>query len=128
DADEVRYVFMLRKTRSRRLYEQALGRGTRPLVGIRDAISKAPDAESRRRIIAASGKPYMVMVDLVGVHDEAKDLGVIDILGGHLPTNLRERTKRKMTQEKSPEAIDVGEVARQARDEMKQENEQKRVA
>ena len=38
DADRVRWVFMLRPTKSRRMVEQAAGRGTRPLKSIRACL------------------------------------------------------------------------------------------
>ena len=125
DACNVRNVFMLRKTRSRRLYEQAMGRAVRPLSQIRDELNSAEDAATRRSIIAGSSKPHCTMVDLVGVHPEAKDIGVIDILGEHLSTELRERTKRNANERFSDgdDSVDVGEVAREARDELKAERE-----
>ena len=121
DADHVKYCFMLRKTRSRRLYEQAMGRTVRPLAAIRDALNSAESAEERRNIILASDKPSCCMVDLVGVAAEAKDLGVIDILGEYLPDETRRRTMKKMLDHKDEDELDVGELAREARDELKAE-------
>lgn len=129
DHDEVRCLFMLRKTKSRRMYEQFLGRGARPLVGIRPALNDEPDAEKRKAIIAASAKPYFVLFDLVGVHPSAKDLGVIDILGAKI-LNEREREKVKKNQledgfcdegELFKEPNDIGDDARKAREDVKAE-------
>lgn len=122
DYDEVRYMFLLRKTKSRRLYEQFLGRGTRPLVGIREALNNERDAAKRRQIIQESAKPWCVLFDLVGVHPSAKDLGVIDILGTKVHEEIRERAKKIML-DKDGE-IDVGEEARKAASEIKSEREE----
>ena len=143
DNDRVVYAFMLRKTRSRRLYEQIMGRTTRPLVGIRQALQDAPDAEARRKIIEASDKPFSAMVDLVGVHPDAKDMGVIDIIGNYLPEAMRRRTMELMMRKdrEAPEpgtfedddrggTLDVGEMAREAKaqlaEEKKREEERER--
>jgi superfamily II DNA or RNA helicase len=129
DHDEVRCLFMLRKTKSRRMYEQFLGRGARPLVGIRAALNDAAGAEERKRIIAESAKPYFVFFDLVGVHPSAKDLGVIDILGSKI-LNEREREKVKENQledgfcddgESLEDPNDIGDDARKAREDVKAE-------
>lgn len=122
DADRVKFVFMCRKTRSRRLYEQALGRGTRPLAIIRDAMGAASSPEERRAIIAASAKPHMVMVDMVGVHPDAKDMGVIDILGEKLPEPVRERAKKAMVDEENiTEEIETEAVAMDAEKQIAEE-------
>lgn len=113
DADCVKYVFMCRKTKSRRLYEQAMGRGTRPLSEIRGALNAAKSAEERRAIIAASDKPFMVMVDMVGVDESAKDLGVIDVLGSSMTEKARERAKKKLLKSGAHEQ-DVEPAGREA--------------
>lgn len=130
DYDAVRYMFLLRKTKSRRLYEQFLGRGTRPLMGIRAALNAEPDPEKRRAIIANSAKPWCCLFDLVGVHPDAKDLGVIDILGTKVSAAVRERAKRNMLAAPGPgsgaaDAIDVGQEARKAQGELRREAEDK---
>lgn len=113
DADRVRHVFMARKTKSRRLYEQAMGRGTRPLKDIRDALNASDDEAERRAIIAASDKPHMTMWDLAGVSEKAKDLlGVIDILHGSASAEVRQKAKAKLL--KSDQSEDVDTAARDA--------------
>lgn len=74
--DEV--VAMARPTKSRALYAQAIGRGTRPLM--------PPDvdatAEQRRAAIAASSKPGMTVLDFTGNAGRHKLITTADILGG----------------------------------------------
>lgn len=94
DADAIAWVFMAKKTQSQRIYAQAMGRGTRPLREIRAALAEAAGAAERRAIIAASEKPRMTMVDLVGIKPEVKDCAVSDVLLGEKPPEVRDRVKR----------------------------------
>jgi len=137
DYDRVNMVIMVRRTKSLRLYTQIAGRGTRPLVGIRRALSEEPDANKRMEIIANSEKPSCVIVDCVGIKDEAKNiLGVIDILGRGIHDDTKERVRRMMLdrirkqqeQEDQPEIepMDVGNQARQAQREIREEWEVER--
>lgn len=66
DAPIVSCIVMARPTKSRALYEQFYGRATRPAAEIADAISDTETAEDRRAMIAASSKPNMLVIDLVG--------------------------------------------------------------
>lgn len=129
DDEFTQCVFMLRKTKSRRLYEQSLGRAVRPPVAVREALNAEPDAEKRVAMIAASTKPYACMFDLVGVHADAKDLGVIDVLGEKVSERLRERAKQDMLNKAASAAaeadaeFDVGAEARESQATMKKEIE-----
>ena len=128
DADLIRFVFMGRKTQSQRIYAQALGRGTRPLKAIRDALAAAPDAAARLEIIAASDKPFMTMVDLVGIKPSVKDVSVVDVLGESQPEEVRERAKKKMLEADEDETPqDAENAVREAVDELA-EQERKRQA
>lgn len=134
DADIVQNVFLLRKTRSRRLYEQSLGRGTRPLQGIRNDMQHADNEEQRMAIISGSNKPKMTMWDLVGIDANVKDLSVLDIIGDSVNVNIRERAKMNMMKRAREEAekgepsereiMDVGDEAREAKTQLKDEAEE----
>lgn len=136
DYDRVNMVIMVRRTKSLRLYTQIAGRGTRPLTEIRAALSAEPDAKARMEIIARSEKPSCVIVDCVGIKDEAKNiLGVIDILGRGVRDDVRERVRRMMLDrarkleedpEDGPPGDDVGEQARRAVKELREEWEAER--
>lgn len=135
DYDRVNMVIMVRRTKSLRLYTQIAGRGTRPLTAIRPALGAESDPKARMRIIAESAKPSCVIVDCVGINDEAKNiLGVIDILGRGVSQDIKERVREMMiTRAKREPApggrpdeetgIDVGDEARQAVKDLRQERE-----
>lgn len=133
DADRVKWVFMLRPTKSRRLVEQAAGRGTRPLKTIREALGRAGSAEERRKIIADSAKPSMTFVDVVGLDPDATNIGQIpdvtltDIMLGaakkKIPQDLIDRAKQNMAKQAGGDGLDVGDMTREARAEMVAEQE-----
>lgn len=126
DADRVRFVFMGRKTQSQRIYTQALGRGTRPLLSIRQALADAKDAVERNQIIANSDKPMMTMVDLVGIKPSVKDMTVLDVLGEVMPQEVRQRAKSKMLEDpQEGELVDTEEAARDAAKDIAEEEKQR---
>jgi len=79
DAPNTAVIAMARPTKSRALYAQAVGRGTRPLSGLVDGL---PDAAARTAAIESSAKPYMTVLDFVGNSGKHKLISVADILGG----------------------------------------------
>ncbi len=93
DQHDIRCVFNCRKTKSKRLYQQLLGRGTRPLKGLLNDLGEAPAAD-RRAAIAGSGKPHMIMVNLVGVDEYVRDVTVVDILGSAADESVIEKAKQ----------------------------------
>lgn len=68
-----------RPTKSRLVYAQTVGRVTRPLPGVVDGLETP---EERRAAIAASAKPYAVVLDFVGNSGQHKLVSTADILGG----------------------------------------------
>ena len=79
DAPTTKHVVMGRPTKSRGLYEQMLGRGTRPLPGI---VFDHMTPEERRDAIARSDKPYLRVHDFVGNCGRHKIVTGIDIMAG----------------------------------------------
>ncbi len=73
DHPEVENIFMARPSRSRGRYAQAVGRATRPVVKVLDAITLA---DQRRLAIAASGKPHALVVDFTG-HCKKHNLAMV---------------------------------------------------
>lgn len=92
DDPSVAAVFNCRKTKSKRLYTQVLGRGTRPLKGLLDDLGDMLP-EVRRQAIADSGKPNMLMVNLVGISEEVRDVTVCDVLGTARDSAVVDRAK-----------------------------------
>ena len=80
DEPTIRTIVMARPTKSRSLYSQIIGRGTRPLAGTVDGIA---EAEDRRGSIATSGKTALLVLDLVGNSGKHKLITTADILGGN---------------------------------------------
>jgi superfamily II DNA or RNA helicase len=65
DHDAVDWICVLRPTKIRGLYVQAVGRGTRTLKHIIPAINAAATAEERRDLIAKSAKPTLLILDFL---------------------------------------------------------------
>ena len=59
----IEIVAVARPTKSRSLYAQMIGRGTRPLPGLVDPLR---DADHRRAAIAGSIKPALMVMDYAG--------------------------------------------------------------
>lgn len=79
DDPGIELLAMARPTKSRCLYAQMVGRGTRPLPGLVDGV---PDSEARRAAIAGSRKPLVTVLDFVGNAGRHKLMTTADILGG----------------------------------------------
>ena len=78
DEPRIEVVAMARPTKSRSLYAQAIGRGTRPA----EAPGVDLSAEQRQQAIAASRKPNLLVLDFVGNAGRHKLISTADILGG----------------------------------------------
>ncbi len=92
DSVGIECVVLARPTKSRALYCQMIGRGTRPLSGVVDG---PPTSEDRRAAIAASGKPSVLILDFVGNAGRHKLISTADILGGKFPEDVIERAKKR---------------------------------
>lgn len=86
DAPKTSMVIMGRPTKSLLVYQQMLGRCTRPLSGCVDGIDTA---EGRKDSIAASTKPYATVLDFVG-NSKHQVVTATDVLGGNYDVNVRE--------------------------------------
>lgn len=76
DVPDVALVVMARPTQSRGLFEQMLGRGLRPLA---EVIAGKDTAEGRRRALAGSAKPDLLVMDFVN-NTKFKLVGAADVL------------------------------------------------
>jgi superfamily II DNA or RNA helicase len=79
DDPGIQCVVLARPTKSRPLFTQMVGRGTRPLPGIVDLYE---DADKRREGILRSKKPTVEVIDFVGNAGRHKLITTADILGG----------------------------------------------
>lgn len=93
DAPECSCVAMARPTKSRGLYQQAVGRGTRTWPGTIDHLGDAP-AEQRHAAIAASPAPNCLVLDFAGNAGRHRLVSPLDVLAGRpLPSDVETRAK-----------------------------------
>lgn len=119
DMPDVEVVVCARPTKSRSLYAQMIGRGTRPLSGLVDPL---PDAESRRNAIRASRKPSVAVLDFVGNSGRHKLIHAADILGSAFTDDIIERAN-KILADPDDEEQDVNAALRKAENEARREAE-----
>jgi hypothetical protein len=92
DNPAVEIIAVARPTKSRSLYAQMIGRGTRPLPGIVDGKESK---EQRLDAIASSPKPKMLVMDFVGNSGRHKLVTTADILGGNVSDEAIEAASNK---------------------------------
>lgn len=90
DEPRISCVAMARPTKSRTLYAQAVGRGTRPVAPPGELTPQARVAG-----IANSHKPNMLVLDFVGNSGKHKLISTADILGGRYDDEVVEAAKCK---------------------------------
>ena len=129
DEPRIGCVAMARPTKSRALYAQCIGRGTRPLSGLVDGVDSA---EMRKRLITDSGKPALLVLDFVGNSGRHKLISTADILGGNESDEVIERAtanaKRKSAQAGSGNQagkVDMQQELAAAKDELEEEIRQR---
>lgn len=126
DCPDISMVVIARPTKSRSLYAQMCGRGTRPLPGVVDGPETAED---RRAAIAASAKKDCVILDFCGNAGKHSLASLPDILGGKMLEDVVKRAKEKQenaADENSDTPIDIIEMLEKAEQEIMQEEEERR--
>jgi superfamily II DNA or RNA helicase len=121
DAPNVKLVAIGRPTKSRALYVQMLGRGTRPIPG---TVEDAPDAATRIAAIAASDKPRCDVLDFVGQSGRHSLICASDILAGEEAPEVIERAN-KMTSKQDYKGSTIDAI-REAREQLAKEQEARR--
>lgn len=92
DAPKAEIIAMCRPTKSRALYTQMVGRGTRPLPGVVDGKATVED---RIAAISRSAKPYATVIDFVGQASRHNLVCTGDILvGENEPKEIVEAARR----------------------------------
>lgn len=125
DVPDVRCIVMGRPTKSRSLYAQMMGRGTRPQA---EAIDGLETAESRKRAIENSEKPDCLCLDFVGNCTKHRIIHAADVLGGDYPDEVVDLAKRELERSKKPEAVSDGlkKAERRLREQREQEEAARR--
>lgn len=116
DEPQIGVVAIARPTKSRALYAQMIGRGTRPLTGCVDGL---PTPEQRRQSIAMSSKQSVLVLDFVGNSGRHKLVSTADILGGNMDDEIVDRArasaaKKSSRGEKVNMTDELAEAQRQA--------------
>lgn len=117
DDPSIEVICMARATKSRSLYAQIVGRGTRPLPGVVDGVESP---EERRAAIEASAKPACEVLDFEGNAGQHKLIHCADILGGNYSEQEIEVAEKHVKAASGGGApIDVTEALDLARDEIR---------
>lgn len=82
DCPDVSLVGIARPTKSRSLFAQMAGRGTRVLPGLVDHLPGEEAQARRRQLVSESAKPKMVLMDFVGNAGQHQLQTPEDLLGG----------------------------------------------
>ena len=121
DDPSIEVVVMARPTKSRSLYAQMAGRGTRTLPGIVDGLASSED---RKVAITASPKPFVEVIDFVGNSGRHKLMTTADILGGNYSDAVVERARQMINENADGQAQDIEEILAEAEEELRREKEQ----
>ena len=105
DDPNIEIVCIARPTKSRSLYEQMIGRGTRPhdSIGAHE-LNECPNGAQRRFLIAQSSKPNILIIDFAGNSGRHKLVTTADILGGKLSDYVIESAIVMALQVRQPRA------------------------
>jgi superfamily II DNA or RNA helicase len=126
DCPSIGMVVIARPTKSRALYAQMVGRGTRPLPGVVDG----PDTpDERKAAIAASKKKDCIILDFCGNAGRHRLASVVDVLGGKLAAPLLNdlhEMHEKLAEEDGKACVDVIELLEQAEREAEEEEQKKK--
>ena len=117
DEPSIEVVVMARPTKSRALYTQMLGRGTRALPGVVDGPATP---EARIEAIAASGKTHIVCVDFVGNCGRHTLMTPADILGGNYENDVVDLAKQ-IVEKSDGRPVDIDEALEQAKKQREEE-------
>jgi len=120
DAPTASVIGLARPTKSRSLYAQMVGRGTRVLPGTVEHIEGKDAALERRTAIAGSKKPGCLLIDFVGNNTRHTLMTPEDLLGGRYDDETRERAK-KLRKESPDDGRDVSEILEDANRQIQKE-------
>lgn len=125
DEPGIEVVVMARPTKSRCLYAQMVGRGTRPLP---DLIEDIDGPQARRAAIESSAKSSLEVIDFVGNAGRHKLIGSADILGGRYDDAIIERAKRNAEKKSANAGMPVDVIDELQRAEWQIEREKREAA
>lgn len=98
----VQVVVMARPTKSRALYAQIAGRGTRPAEEVAGLLGDLPTAQEWCAMIRSSRKPSCLIVDFCGNAGRHKLCCTADILGGSIDDEVVAEVARRVRENGKP--------------------------
>ncbi len=123
DDPNVDLIVMARPTKSRSLYCQCIGRGTRTIRGLIDGMDTK---QERIQAIANSPKPCVLVMDFCGNSGRHKLISLADILGGKSSDEAKGRALDRAKKQKEP--VRMLELLADEEEKIKQEKEALRLA
>lgn len=123
DDPGIEVVVMARPTKSRALYAQMVGRGTRTLPGIIEGVETVED---RQLAIFCSSKQVLEVVDFVGNSGKHKLVTATDILSGKNPDDVMDRAREKLQKGDEEDPQRAIEQAKAELEEEKRKEQHKR--
>ena len=90
DCPPVSCIAIARPTKSRALYTQMVGRGTRPIVPV-----TASTADGRKAQIRESNKPNCIVLDFVGNSAKHQLVSAFDLVAPEMPTRVRDVVRQR---------------------------------
>ena len=125
DDPTIEVVAIARPTKSRALYSQMVGRGTRPIAAEVDGLDTA---DERKAAIAASDKPNVLVLDFVGNSGRHKLIHATDILGfDYNDDELDDALAEIMERSQQGLATDVEDAFRMAAERRENARRQKEI-
>lgn len=123
----VETIFMARPTKSHSLFQQMIGRSTRPLPGLVDGLATP---EERRKAIAGSPKPFCRIVDFCGNSGRHKLVTPFDVLGGNISDDVIDRAKKDALENGKPVRVvaNLNNTDQKLKKEAKQREEDRKRA
>lgn len=97
-------LFLARPTKSKALYIQQFGRGTRILPGVIDGLHTA---EQRRAAIAASAKPFAEVFDFTDTSRHCDLRSGVEVLAPELEGELLKRVRKATEGRQKPAEVDA---------------------
>jgi superfamily II DNA or RNA helicase len=124
DCPDIGMVVVARPTKSRSLYAQMVGRGTRPLPNTVDGLA---EADERRSAIASSRKKDCIILDFCANAGKHSLASLPDILGGKMSEDVIKRAKQHQEESAdSDQPIDVIALLEQAELDIEEEEKERR--
>lgn len=126
DEPSIESVVIARPTKSRALYTQMVGRGTRTLEGLLQPSMNGADASVRLEAIANSAKPFVNVIDMVGNSGRHQLVTVADILGGRFAPAVKAKAIENI-KSRGGCAADMQKELNAAKEQLDREEEAKRI-